>query len=555
MAWFRPFLYKSRKSPDLTAPGVEPDAVYDFVVIGSGFGGSISAMRLAEKGYGVLVLEQGKRYDDQDFPSSNWIIRKHLWWPAARCFGIFQLNLFKDVMVLTGVGVGGGSLTYANVLSEPDKEVFNTPEWNFPWDWQKALRPHYATARRMLGVNINPRLWPADLVLQEVAREWHREHTFQPAPVGVFFGEPGVTVPDPYFQGQGPDRAGCIHCGGCMIGCRYNAKNTLPKNYLYFAEKRGAEIRPEAQVEDIRPLSGPQADGARFQVQYRRATAWLRAPEQSVRARNIILAAGTLGTLRLLFCCRDLTRSLPHVSPRLGNLVRTNSESILGVTARGPQTDYSQGIAVTSRFQADAVTVIEPARYPEGSSLLRFLAAPLVESGSFGKRLLKMAAALLGRPLDFLITYLLPGWARRTTIVLVMKREDNRLRLRLGRGLSTWFKCNLRSQADPDHPLSLELETGYRVARAFAAKSDGIAVSTINEALLNIPVSAHILGGCPLGRDSEEGVVDLNFQVHHYPGLYVIDGSVMPGNPGINPSLTIAALAEFAMSKIPAKKT
>jgi len=553
MAWFPPFSRRRRRSPNLAAPRAKTDAVYDFVVIGSGFGGSISAMRLAEKGYGVLVLEQGKRYDDREFPSSNWIIRKYLWWPVARCFGIFQMNLFKDVMVLTGVGVGGGSLVYAKVLSEPDEQVFDTPEWNSPWHWREVLHPHYATARRMLGVAVNPRLWPADLVLQEVAREWHREHTFEPLPVGVFFGEPGVSVPDPYFQGQGPDRAGCTHCGGCMIGCRYNAKNTLPKNYLYFAEKWGTEVRSEAQVDDIQPLSGHQADGARFEVRYRRATAWFQPPEQSVRARNVILAAGTLGTLRLLFCCRDLTRSLPHVSPRLGDLVRTNSESLLGVTAREPQPDYSQGIAVTSRFRPDAVTIIEPARYPDGSSLLRFLAGPLIESGSFAKRLFKFAAAL-GRPLDFLITHLLPGWARRTTIILVMKREDNRLRFRLGRGLSTWFRCNLRSETDPDHPLPLDLETGYRVARAFAAKSNGIAASTINEALLNIPVSAHILGGCPLARDSEEGVVDLNFQVHHYPGLYVIDGSVMPGNPGINPSLTIAAMAEFALSKIPAKK-
>jgi cholesterol oxidase len=524
------------------------------VIIGSGFGGSVSAMRLVEKGYRVLVLERGRRYHDQDFPRSNWNIWKYLWLPAARCFGILQVSLFRDVMVLHGAGVGGGSLAYANVLMEPDEAVFAAPEWSSPVDWQTVLAPHYQEARRLLGVNPNPRLWPADVILKEIAGEINQGHTFRPAPVGVFFGEPGVTVPDPYFQGQGPDRTGCLHCGGCMLGCGHNAKNTLPKNYLFFAEKWGAQIRAEAEVEDIRPLGPSQADGSRYEVIYRRPTAWPLHPQQRLRTQNVIVAAGSLGTLRLLFRCREVTGSLPQISPRLGEGVRTNSESFLGVTGRDLNTDYSEGIAVTSLFQADANTTIEPVRYPDGSSLMRFLSAPLIDSGRFHQRLLKFIKELFRHPLDFLKTHLLAGWARRTTIILVMRKEDSRLSMRLGRKLSNLFRRDLVSQSYPGRPTLARLEVGYRVTKAFAAKTNGIPAVTVNEVLWDMPVTAHILGGCPIGPNDREGVVDLDCQVHNYPGLYVVDGSIMPGNPGINPSLTIAALAEYAMSRIPVKK-
>ena len=301
--------------------------VYDFVVVGSGFGGSVSAMRLTERGYRVLVLERGKRYRDQDFAQSTWNLRRYLWAPPLRCFGILQLSPFRDVWVLHGSGVGGGSLGYANVLMEPSDALFEAPAWRNMAEWKTVLKPHFATARRMLGVTQNPKLWPADHVLRDIATELGAGQTFAPTSVGAFFGEPGregEEVPDPYFGGTGPARRSCTHCGACMVGCRHNAKNTLPKNYLYFAERGGAEVRAESEVRDIRPLSAGEPDGARYLVVYRSATAILPGAETQLRSRNVIVAAGALGTLRLLFRCRDITRSLTGLSPRLGDSVRTS---------------------------------------------------------------------------------------------------------------------------------------------------------------------------------------------------------------------------------------
>lgn len=528
---------------------------YDFVVIGSGFGGSVSAMRLTEKGYRVLVLERGKRYRDEDFPSTNWIVWKYLWAPALRCFGILQISPFRHIFVLHGNGVGGGSLGYANVLVMPEDHYFEAPAWRHLADWKTILRPHYETARRMLGVATNPRLWASDRVLKEVADELAMGHTFQPTQVGVFFGEPNEEVADPYFGGAGPVRRGCSHCGGCMVGCRYNAKNTLVKNYLYFAEKWGAEVRAECEARDIRPLPPNQADGARYEVVYRSSTAWLFKPQRRVRARHVVVSAGTLGTLRLLFRCREVTRSLAALSPRLGDMVRTNSESLLGATSREKKVNYAEGIAITSIFQADEVTAIEPVRYPAGSSLMRFMSAPLIEAGnSIIVRIARSIWQVIRHPFDFLRTHVLPGWAARTTILLVMQVEDNRLRLRLGRNLFTLFRRDLVSFPDEERTVPSQIEMGHQVTRRFAQKINGVAAGSWNEGLFNIPITAHILGGCPFGRDAQEGVVDLSCQVHNYPGLYIVDGSIVPANPGVNPSLTITALAEYAMSLIPPKE-
>ncbi|MBI4788566.1 MAG: GMC family oxidoreductase [Chloroflexi bacterium] len=534
-----------------TNPAGAP-VTFDYVVIGSGFGGSVSAMRLAEKGYRVLVLERGKRFRDQDFPPSNWIFWKYLWLPALRCFGILEMTLLNGVMILHGSGVGGGSLGYANVLMEPSAALFNARSWRDLADWQTLLRPHYETAKRMLGVTTNPRLWAADAALKEIAQELGRGDTFRPTQVGVFFGEPGQTVPDPYFGGEGPARAGCQHVGGCMVGCRNNAKNTLVKNYLYFAEKWGAEIRAEAQVQDIVPLAPGQPDGARYEVVYQSSTAWFK-PTRRVRARNVVLAAGTLGTLGLLFRCRDVTRSLPNLSPRLGEMARTNSEALLGSVCRDRRVDSSKGIAITSIFQADDNTNVEPVRYPEGSSLILFLVgAPLIEAGSnILGRILRLASAIARHPLDFVNARFLPPLARRTTILLVMQTKDNLMRLRPGRGLFTLFRRGLVCERDAERPVPGEIDIAHRVTRALAAKTNGIPLGTINESVLGIPMTAHLIGGCPIERDAEHAVVDLNFQVYNYPGLYIVDGSVVPANPGVNPSLTITALAEYAMSCIP----
>jgi cholesterol oxidase len=535
-----------------------PQQVCDYVIIGSGFGGSVSAMRLTEKGYSVLVLERGKRFEDEDFPKTNWDLPKFLWLPALRCFGIFQMTFLNGQLAMHGSGVGGGSLTYANVLMEPDERLFQSPAWKHLADWKSLLKPHYETARRMLGVTTNPKLWFADEKMREIAEELGREDTFRPTEVGVFFGDPGregQIVADPYFGGEGPDRAGCNHCGGCMVGCRYNAKNTLTKNYLYFAEKNGAQIIPEVTVKDIRPVSPllqGEEPGVRYEVVFKSTTNPF-AKQQSVQARNVIVAAGALGTMELLFRCRDVTKSLPNISKRLGDNVRTNSENIMGVTTRDKHIDHSKGIAISSIFQADEITRIEPVRYPDGSSFIRVLAAPHVEGDSAIIRTLKTIWSVIRHPMDFLYAKFFSHWARYTTILLVMQVEDNLTRIRLGRNLFTLFRKGLVIKPDVENPPPRQIPIGNRVIRRFAEKSNGIPQAAVTDSLLNFPTTAHLMGGVPFGRDESEGVIDLDFQIFNYPGLYVVDGSVMPANPGVNPSLTIAALAEYAMSRIERK--
>ncbi len=539
------------------------DYCYDYVIIGSGFGGSVAAMRLTEKGYSVLVLERGKRFRNEDFPKSNWNIWKFLWLPALRCHGIFEMTFMNGLLALHGAGVGGGSLMYGNVLLEPDDRLFAASSWSHLNDWKKELRPHYDTARKMLGVTANPRLLKADETCQEIAEELGYGETFHPTEVGVFFGTENVTVPDPYFGGEGPARTGCNFCGGCMVGCRYNAKNTLDKNYLYFAEKNGAQVIAEAKVTDIRPLTddrGPSTihgqspsvsdDGARYEIIYRSSTS-LITHHSSVRARNVVVSAGTLGTLDLLFRCRDLIRSLPRLSPRLGDRARTNSENILGVTARGRDVDYSKGIAITSIASVDEVTRVEPVRYSDGASFIRTLTAPLIDGeGSIPARILKTLWAIICHPIDHIYAKYLSRWARYTTILLVMQTEENLTRVRLGRSFFTFGRKGLVIRPEKEHVAS-ELTLASRVTRLFAEKTNGIPATAFTDSLFNFPTTAHFMGGVPFGRDDQEGVIDLNYQVHNYPGLYVVDGSVMPANPGVNPSLTITALAEYAMSKIP----
>ena len=529
---------------------------WDFVIVGSGFGGSVSALRLREKGYRVLVLERGKRFRDEDFARSNAQFWKYLWAPKLRSFGILQISLLNGVMILHGSGVGGGSLGYANVLEVPPGEAFRHPAWRFVGaDPETTLRPFYATAQRMLGAAPNPRLGPADETLRRVAAELGQQATFRPTRVGVFFGPPGEEVPDPYFGGEGPSRRGCTFCGACMVGCRENAKNTLVKNYLYLAKKRGVVIWPESEVVALRPLPTGQPDGARYEVHYRRSTAWLPSAPRVVRARQVVLAAGVLGTLRLLFRCRDELGTLPRLSPRLGEQVRTNSEELLGVTHRTARVDYSQGLAITSIFRADATTRIEPVRYPAGSSLMRFLSAPALPDPArpLALRWLQSLATLLTHPIDAARLYLLPGWAQRTIILLVMQTEDNRLRMRYTRHPRYLFRRGLVVEPESENAVPIAVPAGHEVARRFARLSGGQPAGAVAGSLLNMPLTAHILGGCPIGADADQGVVGPDGQVHGYPGLYVADGSVVPANLGVNPSLTITALAEYLMSRIPPK--
>jgi len=529
--------------------------VYDFVIIGSGFGGSVSALRLAEKGYSVLVLERGKRFNAEDFPKSNWNIFKYLWMPGLRCFGFQGLNFFKDLWLLNGSGVGGGSLVYASTHIKPPKAFFEGPEWCDLADWEAELEPFYDTANRMLGTAENPCFWPADHTLHQIAKELGTEDTFKTTPVGIFFGEPGETVPDPYFNGQGPERSGCIHCGGCMVGCRHNAKNTLDKNYLYLAEKLGAQVWPEKNVLDIRPLYGPQTGAARYEIAYEKITDWFVKRKGTVHARNVIVSGGVIGTVDLLLKCRDETRSLPFLSRRLGYRVRTNSESLMGITARELDEDFSKGVAITSSVWVDHETSVEPVRFPAGSSFFRNLAMPLISfEGGLWQRLGQVVKSGIRQPMDFLLIRVLPHWAERTTILLVMQTADNLMHLRRGRSIWTLFRKGMMTEQDEMNPVLCVVESGREIVDNFAAKVDGVPGVLLND-ILDVPVTAHILGGCGIGANETQGVIDINHQVFNYPGLYVADASAIPSNLGVNPSLTITAMTERAMSRIPKKET
>jgi cholesterol oxidase len=531
---------------------------YDYVIIGSGFGGSVSAMRLTEKGYSVLVLEKGKRYEDKDFAKTNWQYWKYLWMPFIRAHGILQISILKGVMVLHGAGVGGGSLGYANVLEVPSNETFATPAWNQNVKWGEVLKTHYETAKKMLGVSRNPKLWAADHLLKEMATEVGMGHTFRATDVGAYFGEEGVTVPDPFFGGKGPTRAGCQHCGGCMVGCRYNAKNTLPKNYLYFAEKNGARVLPEVEVTDVRPwtmddgrstVNGPSSH-ARYNITYQTSTKFFKQ-KQTVHAKNVIFSAGVMGTMKLLLNLRDVKKSLPKLSARLGTMVRTNSEGLLGSVARKSDINYSQGVSISSIYNYDEMTRVEPVRYPDGSSLMRFLAAPLIDTDvSIPMRVLKFLWWALVHPLDFLKALFLPGWAHNVTILLVMQHADNRMRFRIGRSLFTGFRTGMVADEEPGYEINAQVKGSHEMTREFAKRTNGVALGSLGENLLNLPTTAHILGGAPMGQNAADGVINENFEVHNYEGLYIIDGSIMPANPGVNPSLTITALAEYAMERI-----
>jgi cholesterol oxidase len=534
----------------------EPN-VYDFVIVGSGFGGSVSAMRLTEKGYRVLVLERGRKFSDEDLPESDWDIRKHKWLPALRCFGIWEITVLNGIMILHGSGVGGGSLVYGNVLMEPDERLFSAPAWKRLADWKTVLAPHYASVKKMLGVTPVPKRWPADDVLRSAAKSLGREGTYRPTEVGVFFNEanPGESVPDPYFNGEGPERKGCRHCGACMVGCRENAKNSLDKNYLYFAEKRGARILAEAMVDDIRPLSPEGKDGARYEVHFHRSTAPASPRPGPVRARKVVVSAGAVGTLKLLFRLRDITASLPMISRTLGENVRTNSESVTGVTAADSAADYSTGVAIGSIFQADEETRMEAVRFPDGSgATIQMLAAPMIGGGgSLPVRWWKTLGWIAKQPVAFLQTKGPLGIARRSVILLTMQTADNRMRVRLGRNIFTLFRKGLVCEKDEKRAIATDIAIAHGVTRRMAAAMSGLPQAMINESLLNIPGTAHFMGGVPFGESAKDGVVDLSCGVHHYPGLFVVDGSIMPANPGVNPTLTIAALAEYAMSRIPPK--
>ena len=516
---------------------------YDYIVIGSGFGGSVSALRLAEKGYRVAVLEKGKRYRTEDFPKTNWNLRKYLWMPKLGLYGIQMLTLFKHVLVLHGGGVGGGSLVYANQLRVPSDKAFKHPAWG-GGDWKEKLAPFYASAQKMLGANPSPTIGKADEALREVGKEYCGKDTFHQSDVGVYFGEPDKTVADPLLDGQGPDRTGCTFCGACMIGCPVGAKNTLDKNYLYLAEKLGVEIIPETEVVDVRP----QADG--YEIVTRKSTGlWHR--RRTFHAQGVVFSGGVIGTNRLLMQCRD-RGSLPKISNQLGNYIRTNSEAILAVNSRDKETDWNDQIAITSGIYPDEHTHIEMVRYNKGSDVLFGLVSVFTDGGGSIPRQLRFIGNVLRNPLSFLQGLWLPGKAKTTSAVLVMQTSENYLRFNYK---PRWYRLGGKS-LNSDVPKGEKRVASYipvanEITRRLAEKMNAVPKSMLSEVMLNAPTTAHILGGCSMADASDQGVVGFNGEIFGYKSLYVADGSVIPANLGVNPSLTITALAEYIMSQIP----
>ena len=528
---------------------------FDFIVIGSGFGGSVTAHRLTEKGYRVAVMEMGRRWSPEDLPSTNWLIWRWIWRPQLALRGFFDIKVFRHVVILHGCAVGGGSITYANTLLVPKNSVWENGSWAGLAPWTMEMPPHFETAKRMLGVTENRILGPSDHLLKRIADAAGVGDTFYRTHVGVFQapeGETGgKTYPDPYFDGEGPERTTCIGCGGCMIGCRHNAKNTLDKNYLYFAEKKGARVYAETKVIDVLPLN-TKPDGAEgYEVRTVRSTAWLCKESRRFTCRGVVFAASALGTMDLLFRVKQ-KGSLPAISNQLGNRVRTNAESLIGVRVPRGSEDMSKGIAIGSGVYIDEDTHIEAVRYPEGADAMGLLATLLTGGRPGHSRILPWLRNLL---LSFVrhpvktVRFMHPfGWARESLIMLCMQTLDGHIDMRLRRSWFWPFRKTLVSRGR-------RIRTNIPQANDFASKAaqviGGTAMSMVTEILLDVPGTAHILGGCPMGGSAADGVVDYRNRVFGYKNMYVCDGSAIAFNLGVNPSLTICALTERAMSYIP----
>ncbi|MCX5045643.1 GMC family oxidoreductase [Aldersonia sp. NBC_00410] len=520
---------------------------YDVLVIGSGFGGSVSALRLTEKGYRVGVLEQGRRFADDEFAKNNWHLREYLWAPKFGCFGIQRMTLLKNTFIMSGTGVGGGSLVYANTLYQPPDKFFADKQWSHITDWQSELAPHYDQATRMLGVVTNPATTPADRVLQEVAADLGISDTYHPTPVGVLFAgngtRPGGEVEDPYFGGVGPARRTCTHCGECMTGCRHNAKNTLVKNYLYLAEKAGAQVHPLTTVTTVRPLTG-----GGFAVETVRTGRWVRKRKQTFTADQVIFAAASLGTQRLLHSQRD-RGVLPNISSRLGELTRTNSEAVLAARSLRDDTDFTKGVAITSSIHPDAVTHVEPVRYGKGSNFMGLMTTVLVDAQE-GKKRWVLGARELGRNWNKLHKLHNPRhWSERMIGLLVMQNVDNSITTYTKRGV---LGRKMTTKQGVGEPNPVWIPEGNEVTRRVAEKIGGLPQGSITE-LANIPITGHFIGGCPIGDSPATGVVDPYQRLYGYDGLHVIDGSTITANLGVNPSLTITAQSERAIAMWPNK--
>jgi cholesterol oxidase len=517
----------------------------DVAIVGSGFGGSVAALRLIEKGYRVSVLEKGKRWNPEDHPETNWNLRKSFWFPWLGCYGIFGLHLLRESLILHGVGVGGGSLVYANTLFEPPGSVWDDPQWRGLEDWHAVMPAHFATARRMLGAATTPKIGEADHALKRAAERRGLGDTFTPTDVSIYFGDPEVTVPDPYFGGEGPDRTGCNFCGNCMVGCRPGAKNTLDKNYLYLAEKGGARVIPEVKVELVEEL-----EGGGYRLRWRRSTFGSSAKRGAMTARKVIFSAGVLGTVKLLMVSKE-KGALPRLSDQLGNVVRTNSEALLGVTSKN-RDDLWQGVAIAAKVEVDDVTHMEAVRFSKGSDVMLMLGTMLADGGNGVPRPLRWLGNALRHPADFWRVTKPWGKAEHSVVLMAMQTADNHTRLVQRRQWLWPFSRALTSQPTPGQPgIPSYIPIANTVAREVAAELDAVPQNSVNEVFLDTGSTAHILGGCAIGAGPDSGVIDPNGQIYGHDGLYVMDGSVIGANLGVNPSLTITALAEHLCSRFP----
>ncbi|CAN5176611.1 MAG: GMC family oxidoreductase N-terminal domain-containing protein [Nocardioides sp.] len=523
---------------------------YDVLIIGSGFGGSVSALRLTEKGYKVGVLEAGARMDDADFPTNSWDLKKFLYAPELGCYGIQRIDMVKDCIILAGAGVGGGSLVYANTLYEPLPAFYNDPSWSHITDWAEELAPYYDQAKRMLGVTLTPEMTPADGVMKAVAGEMGVGDTFHMAPVGVLFGGPGEPegerVADPYFGGVGPDRNTCRNCGECMTGCRHNAKNTLVKNYLYLAEQQGAKVHPLTTVTRVVPR---EEGGYEVHARWTKAKLQRRSAVRTFTADQVIFSAAALGTQKLLHKLKA-NGDLPEISDRLGELARTNSEAILGAIAPDRSVDYTQGVAITSSFHPDENTHIEPVRYGHGSNSMSFLQTILTDGDGPEPRWKVWAKQMWSNKGEVANLYDVRHWSERTVVALVMQSHDNSITTFRKK---TPFGWRMSSRQGHGEPNPTWIPAGNEAVRRMAqVMGGGTAGGSIGDPL-NRPLTAHFIGGCTIGDSPQTGVIDPYQRMYGYEGLHVADGSAVSANLGVNPSLTITAQAERAMSFWPNK--
>lgn len=525
---------------------------YDVLVIGSGFGGSVTALRLTEKGYKVGVLEAGARFEDGDFPATSFDAKRFLFAPALGMYGIQRIDMVKDCMILAGAGVGGGSLVYANTLYEPLDAFYRDPSWSHITDWKSELTPYYDQAKRMLGVVDTPWHTPSDEVMKQVAEDMGVADTFHPTPVGVFFGGPqdqserqGVSHADPYFGGAGPERNACIGCGECMTGCRHNAKNTLVKNYLYLAEQNGAVVHPLTTVTRV----APRADGGyTIETRWTKAKLSRRTATKTFTADQVVFAAAALGTQKLLHKLKG-EGDLPQVSDRLGVLTRTNSEAILGALAPDLSTDYTEGVAITSSFHPDEHTHIEPVRYGKGSNAMAFMQTVLADDVPGEARLKTWGKELWKKRREALDLYDMKHWSERTIVALVMQTLDNSITTVGVKGRFGWRMSSKQGHGEPNPTY---IPVAYDAVRRMAKVINGEPGGNIGEPFER-PLTAHFIGGCTIGDSPETGVVDAYQRMYGHPGIHIADGSAISANLGVNPSLTITAQAERAMAFWPNK--